>query len=174
METNGLAERHHPEGIESLSRFRPRDLQEAIKNARSRPSRPRQPISRGKGFQRRRSGLQVRQSAQKPPITAKLKAVDPKLAAWGREVKRRDGNRCQWVECEFCRGREDVTMDPHHRALRSARPDLRLVLGNGVTVCRDRHNWIHSPAGHDEAGRLGFLNPRTRELAAKEGTLGVY
>lgn len=93
------------------------------------------------------------------------------LAEWGRKVIDRDGNRCQWPACEFCWNREGSQVDPHHRALRSARPDLRLVLDCGITVCRLRHDWIHA-GGRDEAIERGFLLLETYEAAAKNGTLG--
>lgn len=97
------------------------------------------------------------------------------LTQWANLVIDRDGNRCQWSRCEFCRNVVSAcTLDPHHKALRSARPDLRLVLANGVTICRRRHDWVHSSEGRADAIARGFLNLRTRELAAKEGTLGEY
>lgn len=102
---------------------------------------------------------------------------DSALAAWGRRVLDRDGLRCQWPKCRFClnhvNGGGVFNLDPHHKALRSARPDLRLVDENGVTICRLRHDWVHSEQGRDEAIATGFLNLRTMELARREGTLGV-
>lgn len=106
------------------------------------------------------------------PRKALKSRPDPKLAAWAIRVKKRDGYRCQWAGCAFWHDRLTVVV-AHHKALRSARPDLRLVDDNGITVCWDMHSVIHSPAGHDEAVKRGFLNLRTRELAAKENTLGV-
>lgn len=86
--------------------------------------------------------------------------------AWSKAVRERDGNRCQWPTCDFCGNVPLPSNDAHHKALRSARPDLRLVLENGVTVCRTRHNWIHGP-GRQEAVAAGFLNLETYELAQK-------
>lgn len=142
----------------TMSKFAPASFEEAIENRRARPQKPRKPMSRGSGLK----------------ATLRSTAFGRELAEWGREVKKRDGNRCQWPNCGFCKGSQEVTLDPHHKALRSARPDLRLILTNGITVCRRRHNWIHSPEGHSQAVKRGFLNERSRELAAKEGTLGIY
>lgn len=91
---------------------------------------------------------------------------DKDLQAWAKQVKERDGWRCQWFDCGFCRNVMDRQLvTAHHKALRSARPDLRLVLENGVTLCWSRHSWIHTPAGRGEAIRRGFLNLETYELA---------
>lgn len=100
--------------------------------------------------------------------------VDTKLAAWSRRVKRRDGFICQWAGCEFCGNHEGARLDAHHKALRSARPDLCYVDENAITICRQRHSWIHSEQGRAEAIERGFLSLRSRELAVREGTLGAY
>lgn len=157
-----------------MSRFAPKNFAEALRNTQSRPARARKAISKGKGFQPKPSSLgpkAPRLRCARKPLRTKL---DPELLQWGKDVKKRDGNICQWPNCEFCHNDSKALLDPHHKALRSARHDLRLALDNGVTVCRSRHDFIHSPQGRNEAVRLGFLNPRTRELAAKEGTLGIY
>lgn len=89
------------------------------------------------------------------------------LKGWAVAVKKRDGYCCQWHRCEFCNNWPDQPVEAHHKALRSARPDLRLVLENGVTVCKRRHAWIHSE-GRDAAIAEGFLDLTTYEAAAKE------
>lgn len=93
-----------------------------------------------------------------------LKAtVDPELAAWGRRVKKRDGNRCQWPD--GCRT-GDTRMDPHHLAPRGRRPDLRYDDSNGLTLCRTHHAWI---GDHPiEAEDKGLLSSETYEAALKE------
>lgn len=167
--------------------------EKALEKRQNKPPKPRKPIARGtKGLNSRHLSVKALAAGENGNPTNGLKRrgiargratgaagtrfrakPNKELAVWGREVKRRDGNVCQWVDCEFCRNSFGALLDPHHKALRSARADLRLVLDNGVTVCRRRHDWIHSPEGHDEAVRMGFLNERTRELAAKERTLGI-
>jgi len=156
-----------------MSRFKPANLAEAIANAQSRSAKPRKPMSKGKGFQSKSDSLGPRATHLRCTRKRIRTAPETELLKWGKDVKTRDGNRCQWPRCEFCHNELGVKLDPHHKALRSARPDLRLVLDNGVTICRQRHDWIHSPKGHDEAVKRGFLNMRTRELAAKEGSLGI-
>lgn len=91
--------------------------------------------------------------------------------AWARAVKERDGNQCQFNLDGPCAS-GDRRLDAHHIALRSRRPDLRLTLSNGITFCRTHHEWCHrNPL---EAEAMGWLSSRTRELAMKEGTLGIY
>lgn len=165
-----------------MSTFRPANIEEA--RANFKPLRRTGNLARN-GLQKRGTARQADSlskdgnasggsSRAKPATRKSLKTKpDPELVAWGKQVRKRDGNQCQWSNCEFCRGNQDVTLDPHHIALRSARHDLRLVLSNGITVCRARHNFIHSPEGRDEAVAKGFLNLRSRELAAKEGALGI-
>lgn len=62
--------------------------------------------------------------------------LDPRLVAWSRAIKKRDVF-CQWPQC----GRlgPSVTIDAHHKAPRSLRPDLKYELSNGVVLCRFHH-----------------------------------
>lgn len=84
---------------------------------------------------------------------------------WARAVKERDNHTCQWPMCGFCRNVPSPHCNAHHKALRSARPDLRHDLDNGVTVCGQRHSWIHSSEGREEAIAAGFLDLTSYELA---------
>lgn len=88
-----------------------------------------------------------------------------KDAQWSRSVKDRDGYRCQWPGC----GKFDKHNDAHHIAPRSARPDLRYVVENGVTLDRFHHNYVHG-AGRQQSIALGFLNLETYEKARKVAT----
>lgn len=167
--------------------LKPATYQDALEAARLRPSKPRTPMSRGKrGFTapvacangRHATSLAkpllARTALNAKPRRRLQSKPSPELLAWGREVRKRDNYTCQWVNCEFCHNvPKGATMDPHHIAERSLRPDLRLILANGTVVCRRRHDFIHSEEGRDEAITRGFLSLRTRELAAKEGTLGI-
>lgn len=116
----------------------------------------------------------MKRTAFKPrKVSSGLKTKsDPELEAWAKEVKARDGYKCQWTGCTFWHDQMTVYV-AHHKALRSARPDLRLVLDNGTTVCWSRHEVIHSEQGRDEAVKRGFLNLRTMEFARAEGTIGI-
>jgi len=88
---------------------------------------------------------------------------DLKLREWSRKVKERDGNQCQWPGgCQT----GDTRIDPHHKAKRSQRRDLKYELSNGVSLCRSHHLWTDDH--HDEAVAMGLLNTESRELARKE------
>ena len=87
---------------------------------------------------------------------------DKKLAEWSRQVRERDGNVCQWPGgCQT----GDLRIDSHHIAKRSQRPDLRLELSNGISLCRTHHDWTDD--NHDAAVAMGLLNTESRELANK-------
>ncbi len=90
---------------------------------------------------------------------------DRKLAAWGRQVKKRDGNCCQFPGGCIT---GDVRIDSHHIAKRSQRRDLKYEPSNGIALCRTHHNW--TDGNHDEAVELGLLNIESYELARKRAT----
>ncbi len=96
--------------------------------------------------------------------------ADPKLVAWSKAVRERDGGECQWpltfgfglaTRC----GSGDSRIDPHHIAPKGRRPDLKYDVDNGICLCRTHHDWVHDhPA---EAEKLGLLSSETYELAAR-------
>lgn len=91
---------------------------------------------------RRRTGL--RKVSTRPGRKTEL-LLD---RAWRLAVFERDSHRCQMigVEKHTCRG----PLDPHHIKSKAAFPELRHVLGNGITLCRAAHVWAHNnPAGFD-------------------------
>jgi len=110
--------------------------------------------------------------------------VDPELATWGRKVKKRDGNRCQWPGLDYnavlsmpvntiirtqlvispCVS-GDKRIDPHHIAPRGRRRDLKYVVENGICLCRTHHDWVHD--NPIEAAQIGLLSEETYELAQK-------
>lgn len=114
------------------------------------------------------------------PLKAK---PDRKLAAWGRQVKMRDGNQCQWpgisAELIFRFGYKafdvrlalrpcatgDTRIDPHHIAEKSLRPDLKYSIENGLALCRTHHDWI--PLNRAAAIALGILSDETYEKAQR-------
>jgi hypothetical protein len=100
--------------------------------------------------------------------------ANPKLQAWSRAVRERDGNGCQiarfagmgaypitGVEC-------DGPVDPHHIAPRGRRRDLKYVVANGTCLCRRHHDRVHD--NPIEAERIGLLSSETREKAMKAST----
>lgn len=96
----------------------------------------------------------------------RLKAKpDPELSVWGKAVRARDGNKCQFREpSDSCRT-GDRRIDPHHIAPRGRRPDLIYDVRNGICLCRTHHNWCHD--NPREAERAGYLNFDSYELAQK-------
>jgi hypothetical protein len=108
---------------------------------------------------------------------------DPKLAAWSRAVKKRDGNQCQWpgkfrgclnffIPAELMASpcaTGDKRIDPHHIAPRSRRPDLKYELSNGIALCRTHHNWI---GDHPiNAASIGLNSFESYEAAMKSNDL---
>lgn len=95
-----------------------------------------------------------------------------------REVRKRDGNACQYPGCIVKQQPRQVQIvEVHHIGTRKRRPDLITVVTNGVCLCNFRtitnhHGWVH--AHPIEAVEMGLLSDRSYELAAKEGTLGNY
>jgi len=81
---------------------------------------------------------------------------------WKRAVRARDTFQCQFPKC-FTR---DRSIDVHHIAMRSRRPDLKYVQSNGICMCREHHQWIH--AHSLEAQKMGLLSSDSYEKAQKE------
>jgi|GEM_PF-2189286 len=76
---------------------------------------------------------------------------------WSREVRERDGHQCR-----RCGGRGTQA---HHIAPKGRRPDLRLVLSNGVCLCNDCHRWVHEhPRESTAAGLLSGEKYEARHL----------
>lgn len=76
-------------------------------------------------------------------VTKQHKAVrhglDFKL--WREAVFARDNHTCR--KCLVRGG----TLHPHHKDSFSDYPDLRFVVENGVTLCKDCHRWFHTVYG---------------------------
>lgn len=76
---------------------------------------------------------------------------------WKKAVRARDGYQCQFRGCWT----RDRSIDAHHIAMRSRRPDLKFVHSNGISLCRTHHDWVHrNPI---DAERLGLLSSETYE-----------
>lgn len=70
---------------------------------------------------------------------------------WARAVRERDDFTCQYGTC----GYRDRSIHAHHIAPRSRRPDLKLVLSNGIALCPTHHRWCHDfPIQAEEMGLL--------------------
>jgi hypothetical protein len=82
--------------------------------------------------------------------------------AWKRQIRERDEFKCQFPRCSSYSRHNDA----HHIAPRSRRPDLKLELSNGITLCRNHHEWVHK--NPIEAEEMGLLSSETYELAQKK------
>lgn len=108
-------------------------------------------------LRKRRSGRTVLKADQ--PLRRKR---NPEARKWSREVLKRDNYRCQWPGgCTT----GDARIDPHHKAKRSQRPDLRYSVDTGIALCRTHHQWIDTH--HDQAVAMNLLDLESYELAAK-------
>ena len=81
---------------------------------------------------------------------------------WKKAVRARDGFQCQFPGC-FVR---DKSIDAHHIAMRSRRPDLIFTVANGIALCRQHHSWCH--LNSIEATAMGLLSDETYEAANKQ------
>ena len=98
-------------------------------------------------------------------LVAKQKSLraKPESAAekrFKREVRERDNFTCQFPGCG-----STENIDVHHIAKRSQRPDLKLVVSNGICLCRKHHTW--TDFNHDEAVSMGLLSTESYELAQR-------
>ena len=60
------------------------------------------------------------------------------LEIWTKSVKARDDYTCQ-----DCGKRQRCGLHAHHIKAKADRPELKLYVKNGVTLCRDCHNIRH-------------------------------
>ena len=98
-----------------------------------------------------------KQIAKKKPSAASLHA------AWSKQVRERDGYRCQYPACGIYR-RENHA---HHIANKKQRPDLKYDVDNGVCLCREHHDWAH--AHPIDAAELGLVSHERYEKARNGG-----
>ena len=65
-------------------------------------------------------------------------------AKWRRLVFSRDKYVCQ--RCGYDKGKK---INAHHKASWSEFPDKRFELSNGITLCKECHDWVHSEENID-------------------------
>jgi len=61
----------------------------------------------------------------------------PAYAKFRKEVRSRDGNKCQWPSCGSTK-----TLEIHHIRKWSDFPALRFDVSNGITLCRKCHRMV--------------------------------
>lgn len=117
-----------------------------------------------KHSQLRRSSKPMKRSRISRKARAKRFQILRADSIWSQAVRQRDDHRCK-----RCSKRDERNNHAHHVAPRSRRPDLKRDLNNGITVCPECHNWIHS---HPiEAEKLGLLSSETYEKNRRESTV---
>lgn len=92
----------------------------------------------------------------------KKKREPPALTKVKRQVRERDNFTCQYPQC----GKHGKSIDVHHIAKISQRPDLKFDPDNLICLCREHHDWTdHNRA---KAIKLGLLSDESYELAKKQ------
>lgn len=117
------------------------------------------------GFLKRTNSLRAKRDPfglRKRSISTGRKGRGLADAKWARQVKERDNYTCQYPECF----KSYKSIDAHHIAMRSRRPDLKCAVSNGITLCRTHHTWVHENS--IKATRMGLLSADSYEKAKKE------
>lgn len=58
---------------------------------------------------------------------------------WRELVFLRDNFTCQNVNCSYCQNKQGIIIHPHHIKSFVEYPELRFVLSNGITYCKEYH-----------------------------------
>lgn len=56
---------------------------------------------------------------------------------WAGKVRRRDGNKCQWIGCG-----STTRLQCHHILRWADFPMLRYEISNGITLCKSHHELV--------------------------------
>lgn len=92
----------------------------------------------------------------------KKKREPPALTKVKRQVRDRDNYTCRFPGC----GKQYKSIDVHHIAKISHRPDLKFDPDNMICLCRKHHRW--TDLNHDKAVEMGLLSIESYELAKKQ------
>jgi len=76
-----------------------------------------------------------RNSRRKYSLSRDMKS--PAYAKFKKEVKDRDGRKCQWPACESTKA-----LEVHHIRKWSDFPSLRFDMSNGITLCKKCHKRV--------------------------------
>lgn len=98
-------------------------------------------------------GLEYPKKAGKGTKVKTAKQSHRNLYEWAKDVKKRDGYRCQ-----VC-GSSGL-VHAHHIEPKGKRPDLAVELSNGVTLCGP----CHASAHNNPLSGLATWNPRKKQL----------
>lgn len=89
---------------------------------------------------------------RKKTLQSNRNYLDPVYKKWRRDVKVRDGYKCQWPGC-LSKSRLEV----HHIKTWSSAPALRFHIANGITLCNKCHARIRGKERQYEAFFLKIL-----------------
>lgn len=109
-----------------------------------------------------RSTKPMKRSAMKRSGPIQKKREPPALIKVKRQVRQRDNYTCRFQGC----GKQYKSIDVHHVAKISQRPDLKFDPNNMICLCRQHHNW--TDRNHDKAVEMGLLSVESYELAKKQ------
>lgn len=80
---------------------------------------------------------------------------DPKYKQWRLAVFKRDGFKCQMPKCSgVCK-----KLNAHHIKKWAQYPELRFVVGNGITLCEICHEAIYGKEENYESVFLNIISP---------------
>jgi len=69
----------------------------------------------------------------------KLLRINSMFKIWREAVFLRDNFTCQNSNCEYCHNKIGVFLHPHHIKPFALFPELRFIIDNGITYCREYH-----------------------------------
>lgn len=85
------------------------------------------------------------------PLNHSLR-TSSKWKIWRELVFLRDNFTCQNLNCKFCNNKIGVMLHPHHIKCFAKFPELRFLVSNGITYCKEFH--INSKLLHKNLGEI--------------------
>ena len=58
---------------------------------------------------------------------------------WRKIIFERDNYTCQKENCPFCNNKQGIELNAHHKKSFAEYPNLRFVINNGITYCKESH-----------------------------------
>ena len=89
------------------------------------------------------------------PLSKKIRKSD-KYCLWREKIFERDNYVCHW-----CGIKSGIDLEAHHFMEFAKYPKLRFVVNNGITLCIDCHNYIHSKSVVPQGGVEATEQPLT-------------
>lgn len=83
---------------------------------------------------------------------------DPRYKKWRKDIKERDGYKCQWPFCQ-----SNKKLQAHHIKSWSKYPNARFLLNNGITLCQRHHKLVFRKEEQYASLFLRILNRDKKE-----------